>query len=162
MDMFQAKDVHAGRTGGTKAPAQAGSLRTPVHAESLLDLDLRANIIVGLLLYQIHQHPPPRWVSLGKRLCQSYVLAPADTRATNSMSCRHPDGLVLPGCSSHLLIPAACSRACICHSLQQPAPTPCLTCPVMATRGTESSIASARPVTRLVAPGPDVAMHTPT
>jgi hypothetical protein len=32
----------------------------------------------------------------------------------------------------------------------------------MATRGTESSSASARPVTRLVAPGPEVAMHTPT
>lgn len=37
-----------------------------------------------------------------------------------------------------------------------------LTWPVMATRGMESIIASARPVTRLVAPGPDVAMHTPT
>ena len=37
-----------------------------------------------------------------------------------------------------------------------------LTWPVMATRGTESSSASARPVTRLVAPGPEVAMHTPT
>ncbi len=36
------------------------------------------------------------------------------------------------------------------------------TCPVMATRGMESIMASARPVTRLVAPGPDVAMHTPT
>ena len=36
------------------------------------------------------------------------------------------------------------------------------TWPVMATSGTESSIASARPVTRLVAPGPEVAMHTPT
>ena len=37
-----------------------------------------------------------------------------------------------------------------------------LTWPVMATKGTESSRASASPVTRLVAPGPDVAMHTPT
>ena len=36
------------------------------------------------------------------------------------------------------------------------------TCPVMATSGTLSIIASARPVTRLVAPGPEVAMHTPT
>jgi len=36
------------------------------------------------------------------------------------------------------------------------------TCPVIATRGTESSIASASPVTRFVAPGPEVAMHTPT
>ena len=36
------------------------------------------------------------------------------------------------------------------------------TCPVMATIGTESSSASARPVTRFVAPGPDVATHTPT
>jgi hypothetical protein len=36
------------------------------------------------------------------------------------------------------------------------------TWPVMATMGTESSSASARPVTKLVAPGPDVAMHTPT
>ena len=36
------------------------------------------------------------------------------------------------------------------------------TCPVMATIGTESRRASARPVTRFVAPGPDVAMHTPT
>ena len=36
------------------------------------------------------------------------------------------------------------------------------TWPVMATRGTESIMASARPVTRFVAPGPEVAMHTPT
>ncbi|SLI41092.1 Uncharacterised protein [Mycobacteroides abscessus subsp. abscessus] len=36
------------------------------------------------------------------------------------------------------------------------------TCPVMATIGTESIWASAIGVTRLVAPGPDVAMHTPT
>ena len=36
------------------------------------------------------------------------------------------------------------------------------TCPVIATSGTLSIIASARPVTRLVAPGPDVAMQTPT
>src|SRR3954451_5469603 len=36
------------------------------------------------------------------------------------------------------------------------------TWPVMATTGTESSIASASGVTRLVAPGPEVAMHTPT
>eukprot|EP00963_Diacronema_lutheri_P009943 scaffold938_cov334-Pavlova_lutheri.AAC.63 len=32
----------------------------------------------------------------------------------------------------------------------------------MATIGTLSSMASASPVTRLVAPGPDVAMHTDT
>ena len=37
-----------------------------------------------------------------------------------------------------------------------------LTCPVMQTMGDESSIAVAIPVTRLVAPGPEVAMHTPT
>ena len=37
-----------------------------------------------------------------------------------------------------------------------------LTCPVMATMGTESMSASARGVTRLVAPGPLVAMQTPT
>ena len=36
------------------------------------------------------------------------------------------------------------------------------TCPVIATIGTESMYASAIGVTRLVAPGPDVAMHTPT
>lgn len=36
------------------------------------------------------------------------------------------------------------------------------TWPVMATIGTESMCASARAVTRLVAPGPDVAMQTPT
>ena len=36
------------------------------------------------------------------------------------------------------------------------------TCPVMATMGTESMCASAMAVTRLVAPGPEVAMHTPT
>ena len=36
------------------------------------------------------------------------------------------------------------------------------TCPVIATSGDESSIAVAIPVTRLVAPGPEVAMHTPT
>ncbi len=36
------------------------------------------------------------------------------------------------------------------------------TCPVMATTGIESICASASGVTRLVAPGPDVAMHTPT
>lgn len=36
------------------------------------------------------------------------------------------------------------------------------TCPVIATSGTESMCASAIGVTRLVAPGPDVAMHTPT
>ena len=36
------------------------------------------------------------------------------------------------------------------------------TCPVIATMGMLSSSASASPVTRLVAPGPDVAMHTPT
>lgn len=36
------------------------------------------------------------------------------------------------------------------------------TCPVTATSGTESKSASARPVTRLVAPGPEVAMQTPT
>ena len=36
------------------------------------------------------------------------------------------------------------------------------TWPVMATMGTESICAVAMPVTRLVAPGPEVAMHTPT
>ena len=35
------------------------------------------------------------------------------------------------------------------------------TCPVMATTGELSMYAVARPVTRLVAPGPDVATHTP-
>ena len=35
------------------------------------------------------------------------------------------------------------------------------TCPVMQTIGDESSMAVARPVTMLVAPGPDVAMATP-
>ena len=35
------------------------------------------------------------------------------------------------------------------------------TCPVMATSGAESMNASAIPVTRFVAPGPEVAMHTP-
>ncbi len=35
------------------------------------------------------------------------------------------------------------------------------TWPVMATIGTESRKALAIPVTRLVAPGPEVAMHTP-
>ena len=35
------------------------------------------------------------------------------------------------------------------------------TWPVMQTRGTESILASAMPVTRLVAPGPLVAMATP-
>ena len=34
--------------------------------------------------------------------------------------------------------------------------------PVMATTGTESMLASASGVTRFVAPGPEVAMHTPT
>ncbi len=37
-----------------------------------------------------------------------------------------------------------------------------LTCPVMQTTGDESSIAVAIPVTMLVAPGPDVAIATPT
>ena len=36
------------------------------------------------------------------------------------------------------------------------------TCPTTATTGTESIWAVAMPVTRLVAPGPDVAQHTPT
>ncbi len=36
------------------------------------------------------------------------------------------------------------------------------TWPVMATSGTESMWASAMAVTRLVAPGPEVAMQTPT
>ncbi len=36
------------------------------------------------------------------------------------------------------------------------------TWPVIATIGTESMYASAIGVTRFVAPGPDVAMHTPT
>jgi hypothetical protein len=36
------------------------------------------------------------------------------------------------------------------------------TCPVMQTIGTESSIAVAIPVTRFVAPGPEVAIATPT
>jgi len=36
------------------------------------------------------------------------------------------------------------------------------TWPVMMTIGTESSIASAMPVTRFDAPGPEVATHTPT
>ena len=36
------------------------------------------------------------------------------------------------------------------------------TCPVMHTMGDESIIAVAIPVTRFVAPGPDVAMATPT
>ena len=36
------------------------------------------------------------------------------------------------------------------------------TCPVTATIGTESMCASAIGVTRLVAPGPEVAMQTPT
>ena len=36
------------------------------------------------------------------------------------------------------------------------------TCPVMAIIGTESARAPMMPVTRLVAPGPEVATHTPT
>jgi hypothetical protein len=36
------------------------------------------------------------------------------------------------------------------------------TCPVMARIGTESMCASASPVTRLVAAGPEVTMQTPT
>ena len=36
------------------------------------------------------------------------------------------------------------------------------TLPVIATMGIESSWAVAMPVTRFVAPGPDVPMHTPT
>ena len=36
------------------------------------------------------------------------------------------------------------------------------TCPVMASSGEESMWAVASPVTRLVAPGPEVATHTPT
>ena len=36
------------------------------------------------------------------------------------------------------------------------------TWPVIATSGTESMCASAIGVTRFVAPGPEVAMHTPT
>ena len=36
------------------------------------------------------------------------------------------------------------------------------TCPVMQTMGEESSIAVAMPVTMLVAPGPEVAIATPT
>ncbi len=39
--------------------------------------------------------------------------------------------------------------------------SPVGTWPVMATSGTESMKALAIPVTRLVAPGPEVAMHTP-
>ena len=38
----------------------------------------------------------------------------------------------------------------------------CGTCPVMATIDDESMNAVAMPVTRFVAPGPLVAMHTPT
>ena len=37
-----------------------------------------------------------------------------------------------------------------------------VTWPVMATIGMESIMASTRPVTRLVAPGPEVAQQTPT
>ena len=37
-----------------------------------------------------------------------------------------------------------------------------VTCPVMATIGIESIMAFTRPVVRLVAPGPEVAQHTPT
>ena len=37
-----------------------------------------------------------------------------------------------------------------------------LICPVIATIGTESRLASANGVTRLVAPGPEVAIQTPT
>ncbi|MNN81335.1 hypothetical protein D3C81_1981540 [compost metagenome] len=40
--------------------------------------------------------------------------------------------------------------------------TPWGTLPVMQTMGTESIMALAIPVIRLVAPGPDVAMQTPT
>ena len=40
--------------------------------------------------------------------------------------------------------------------------TELLTCPVIATIGDESIYALAIPVTRLVAPGPDVARQTPT
>ena len=36
------------------------------------------------------------------------------------------------------------------------------TCPVSATTGIESINAVASPVTKFVAPGPEVAMHTPT
>ena len=36
------------------------------------------------------------------------------------------------------------------------------TCAVMQTSGVESIMASAMPVTRFVAPGPEVAMQTPT
>lgn len=40
--------------------------------------------------------------------------------------------------------------------------TPWGTLPVMQTMGTESIMALAMPVIRLVAPGPEVAMQTPT
>ena len=40
--------------------------------------------------------------------------------------------------------------------------SPVTTWPVMATMGTESIQALARPVTRFVAPGPEVAKQTPT
>ena len=36
------------------------------------------------------------------------------------------------------------------------------TCPEIATTGMESRYAVAKPVTMLVAPGPEVAIHTPT
>ena len=36
------------------------------------------------------------------------------------------------------------------------------TCPVIATTGIESANASPKPVTKLVAPGPEVAIQTPT
>ena len=37
-----------------------------------------------------------------------------------------------------------------------------LVCPTIATTGTWSSLASYRPLSRWMAPGPEVAAHTPT
>ena len=49
------------------------------------------------------------------------------------------------------------------HSWKASVPTAArATCPVMATYGSESALAPMMPVTRLVAPGPEVATHTPT
>ena len=53
--------------------------------------------------------------------------------------------------------------ATVSHSWKASLPMNALaTCPVIATIGVESILAAARPVMRLVAPGPDVATQTPT
>jgi len=74
----------------------------------------------------------------------------------------YPAAVTLLTLLFYLLVTMNCGRNRAKHDIAAPAITGNETCPVTATIGILSSLASASVVTKLVAPGPLVAMQTPT